>query len=229
MAGGPLELVFGPNVDPQAWEAADEDERRQMIAERFEISDTGHLLLRHLLIEQMVSGEPPEVWETAQRLAGQGIDHDAVLAQLTIALGRTVTDALDDRSFDRDAYARRLRRLPLPTAPEIEQVLLDAAAEAVVVSSEALDARVVERLGHADKELVETLIDHVEQHLIEDFGPLAWLPGDRTAHVPSLCRDIVLTHTVTEAERTSGTLDISFDLAGFAHVVEPNLDGTPLD
>ncbi len=46
-------------------------------------------------------------------------------------------------------------------------------------------------------------------------GPSPRLAADHTVHVADLTAGIVLTHVVTDDERAAGSLDASFDLAGF--------------
>ncbi|HVW33962.1 MAG TPA: SEC-C domain-containing protein, partial [Acidimicrobiia bacterium] len=65
---------------------------------------------------------------------------------------------------------------------------------------------------------------------IGEAGPLAWLSGDRTVHVGDLTDGCVFTHRLTDAERTSGQLDVGFDLAGFARHGQLALpEGEPLE
>ena len=222
--------MFGPDVDPSAWEDADHDGRQRLLAERFGEVGEGPLIVRHALVEQILSDSPPVVWATAERLAAGGLAHDRVLNQLSLVFTQTLTAGLDDGSFDEGAYTAGLDRLPLPAADEIERALLAVTAGDVVVPSGDLIARAAERLGFpGDDPAVANLVEHVEEDLTGEFGPLAWLPGDRTAHVASLCDGIVLTHTLNDAERAVGTLVVSFDLAGFGHVNAPHLDGVALD
>jgi len=119
---------------------------------------------------------------------------------------------------------------PVPGAEEVEHALLAVAAEAGALPTEELIARVVQRLGaSADDRGVVALVEGIEEALTDEFGPLAWMSGDRTAHVPTLCEGIVLTHVLSDAERESGALQVSFDLAGFVHVVDPTVDGEGVD
>jgi hypothetical protein len=225
-----FEYVFGASVDPSTWHDADHEGRQRLLAERFEGIGEGQLAVRHALVEQILADTHPAVWATAQRLAAAGLDTDRALNQLSLVFTQTLTEGLDDRNFDEDSYAARLDRLPLPGPDEIERALLDVAADAVVLPTDRLAAGAAERLGYPpDDPVVGHLVEHVEDDLTDEFGPLAWLPSDRTAHVASLCDGIVLTHTLNEAEHTIGTLVLSFDLAGFGHVDEPHVDGDPLE
>ena len=225
-----MRFVFGTEVDPAVWDGAEDEGRQRLLAARFGDIGEGQLAVRQALVEQVLTDTPPAVWATAQRLTAAGLDADRVLNQLSLVFTQTLTEALDDGTFDDAAYASRLDRLPLPDHDDIERALLDVAADAVVLASDQLLARAAERLGFpGDDPVVGHLIEHVEEHLTDEFEPLAWLPDDRTAHVASLCDGIVLTHTLNEAERTVGALVVSFDLAGFGHVEEPRLDGDLLE
>jgi hypothetical protein len=117
----------------------------------------------------------------------------------------------------------------LPNDFEIEQAILAVAAELVVDEEDRLLELAAERLGWPDDDPeLEECLEAVEEDLVSGFGPLVWLPGDITVHVPSLCRDKVFTHRLTEAERELDTLTVTFDLSGFAHVPEPTVDGEPI-
>ncbi len=134
-----------------------------------------------------------------------------------MVLARSLAEGIDDGGFDEDTYIGHLDRLPLPGPTEIERALLDVAADSVVLRIDDLMAGAAERLGFDhDDPVVGHLIEHVEQDLTDELGPLAWLAGDRTAHVAALCDGIVLTHVLNESERAIGALTVSFDLAGSA-------------
>ena len=91
-------------------------------------------------------------------------------------------------------------------------------------------ARTAERLGFDhDDPIVVRLIEHVEEDLTDEFGPLVWLSGDRTAHTSALREGIVLTHVLNESEKAIGALTVSFDLAGFGGVDDPSIDGAPIE
>jgi hypothetical protein len=224
------ELVFGSAVDAPTWEAADDAERRRLIEKRFGEADVVGAFARWRVVDELISGEPPAVWKAAQRITSGGMDVGLAIGQLTMVFIQSIADRIGDGPFDDGTYAARLDRLPLPGPAEVERVLLDVAAASAVVPTDDLVARTAERLGfdHDDPIMIR-LIDRVEEHLTQEFGPFVWLSGDRTAHASALCDGIVLTHVLDESEKVIGALTVSFDLAGFGGVEEPSIDGTPIE
>jgi hypothetical protein len=92
-----------------------------------------------------------------------------------------------------------------------------------------LVGQVAEQMGGAgDDPLVVRLVKHIEEQLTAEGGPLVRLPGDRTGHAAHLSEGIVLTHVLDDAERDSGVLGVSFDLAAFGRASQPTFDGEPL-
>jgi hypothetical protein len=189
-AGGPFEFVFGPGADRDAWDGATDEERDRLLADRFPDLPGGQLGVRRVLVQQLLACDPPAVWATARRLVDGGLDDEATLTQLSLVLLQTMLDAIDvdraDRTpIDTTTYTDRLSRLPLPDRDEIERALLDAAADAVVATEGVLDAGVAERVGgDPDDAVLQHLVETVEEHLVDDFGPLEWLPGGRTSTSP---------------------------------------------
>jgi hypothetical protein len=224
------ELVFGSTVDASTWDAADDADRRRLIEKRFGEAGAVQVLARSTVVDQLLSGEPPSVWKTAQRLTSGGMTVDLAISQLTMVFLQSITDRLGDGAFDEDTYTARFDRLPLPGPAELERALLEVATRSVVLPTGDLVARTAERLGfdHDDPIMVR-LIERVEEHLAEELGPLVWLSGDRTAHTPMLREGIVLTHVVNESEKAIGALTVSFDLAGFGGVAELSIDGVPVE
>ena len=223
-------FVFGSAVDASTWEAARDAVRRGLVEKRFGEVGEAQLHVRLGVVEQLISGEPPEVWTTAQRLVSGGVDVDRVVNQMAMVLLQSVADVLDEGQFDEHAYKAHLERLPLPAPEEIERALLDVAAASVVLPTDDLVARTAERLGFDhDDPVVVRLIEHVEEQLTDGLGPLVWLPGGRTAHTGALREGIVLTHVLTESEKAIGALTVAFDLAGFGGVGKPSIDGAPVE
>jgi hypothetical protein len=224
-----VEFVFGEGFDPADWYTAGESEQLKLVEKRFGATEDFQLLIRAVLVQQLLLDKPPQVWATAARLTAAGLDADQVMVELIMAFTRSVQDSQADGSDPEAAYNARLDQLPLPAAAEIESALLDVAEQAVVIDTDTLVAESVEILGHRrDDPLVVQLVEMVEERLADD-GPLAWLPHDRTAHVPSLTAGIVLTHVLNDAERTIGSLVVSFDLAGFERLDEVTCEGHELE
>jgi SEC-C motif len=224
-----LAFVFGTTVDLDQWQAATSADRGRLIDRRFPGLGEAPLAVCWAVIEQLVSGDPSEVWATARRLFDDGASTEEVLQQLSVVFAHTAVEAIERGAIDEAAYAAGLERLPLPDPARIEDEVLAIAASSGVMSGEELIALTTERLGwERGDQLVTHLVEHVEEDLADRAGPLAWLPGDRTVHVATLCQGIVLTHVLTPAERGVGALTVSFDLAGFARVDEVTFEGQPL-
>lgn len=72
-----------------------------------------HLAIHEVVATQIIDGEPPEVFETAERLVADGRDPHEVLHML----GSTVTDQIwavtnDQRPYDRAEHVAALAALP---------------------------------------------------------------------------------------------------------------------
>jgi hypothetical protein len=78
-----------------------------------EVNPRLHLAIHEVVAAQIIDGDPPEVFETAQRLLGLGREPHEVLHML----GSTVTDLIwaathESRAYDRAAHVAALRALP---------------------------------------------------------------------------------------------------------------------
>ncbi|MGI8758868.1 MAG: SEC-C metal-binding domain-containing protein [Acidimicrobiales bacterium] len=225
-----FEFVFGSTIDRSAWDEADHEERLDLLVQRFEPRSRPQLVMLLGVVEQLLAHDAPHVWATAQRLARSGLDAKTVIGELGLVFAQTVVEGIKGKTFDEEAHRERLDRLPLPGRDEIEEALLGVAREATVLPTGDLISRAAQCLGFpADDPMIVQLVEIVEEDLAEEFGPLAWLAGARTVHVETLCAGIVLTHVLSEAERRTGALNVSFDLAVFGWVDEPAFEGEPLD
>ena len=72
-----------------------------------------HVTMHLVVANQLLADDPPETWQTVQRLAGLGYDWHNIMHMIsglvTEDLHRVMTE---QRSFDREDYARRLNELP---------------------------------------------------------------------------------------------------------------------
>ena len=177
--------------------------------------ETGRL--RVMLAQQILDDDPPEVWQTANRLVADGMDHRTALTQLAVAITPVLLDAVSrGGDLDRESYLARLERLPLPTTEQILSALGDTAQIHGPLDLDELDRLAAERLGVSlEDPVIRELFEHAGDWLTDEGGPLALLAGDVVAHVESVTAGIVLTHRLTEAEQRSGMLDASVDLVGF--------------
>jgi len=170
------------------------------------------------LVSMIEHGDPPEVWETARRLLGGGLDRRDVLAQLRLVVRRRVLD-IPERLDDAGLVAS-LTALPVPAVGEMTDAYLTAAAARPGAVIDDVEQAVREHFGRATgpeagSDPFEWLLELVGEMPMEEDSPLEWLSGDRIVHVASLTDGIVLTHRLTEWERDEGVLAAGFDLAGF--------------
>ncbi|MGH2580049.1 MAG: YecA family protein [Actinomycetota bacterium] len=174
------------------------------------------LAMYEAIADQITSGEPPEVWQTARRLLEMGLDRRRVLHHLALTINAEIQSALaSDRRFDLESYVAALGRLPLPTGAEIEDAMVSIVRDGQPVSVEELESRVMAELDMPrETEPFETLMDFVSDRAMDPDGPLALLAGDLVVHPESLLREIVLTHRLTEEERAADRLEIGVDLVG---------------
>ena len=195
------------------------DDRAQLLEAATDRELTpAQLAVREVLATQIINDDPPEVWATATRLTGLGLDRDVVLGELSMALAGVMSKALAATSrAEPKAYLAALGRLPLPSVGDLEEALTSAVREHPGIGADDADRAALAALGREDDdELVRTLLDRVSERLADDDGPLAWLSGDRTVHVGDLTKAIVMTHRLSAAERELGALTAGFDLVGFA-------------
>ena len=123
-------LLFG--AIPSWADPDDPDDRSALLAADLE-SDDDDLLgqglraaLHEAVADQIANEDPPAVWATAQRLLAMGLDRRRVLQDLALTLSGQIYSAVGtDRTFAVDEYAAALDRLPLPTAAELEAVMVE--------------------------------------------------------------------------------------------------------
>lgn len=213
-----LTFLYGNDVIEDHWDLDDLDVRSQLLERTFAVELSAvQLLGREIVANQIFADDPAEVWSTAQRLLALGHDRERVFREITMAFAPVMKASLErEERFDPGVYAAALARLPLPTAEEIGQAMIDVVRSARGIRADDLAAATLERIGRdAGDEIVAHMVDHVMDQQVEDFGPLAWVAGDQTVHVGELTAGAVLTRRLTEDERETGSLDASFDLAGF--------------
>ena len=77
------------------------------------VNPTLHVALHAMIANQLLADEPPETWQTVQRLAGLGYDWHNVMHLIMGPVTDAVYGALSERQpFDRADYVRRLAELP---------------------------------------------------------------------------------------------------------------------
>lgn len=72
-----------------------------------------HMAMHQIVANQLLADEPPETWQTVQRLAGLGYDWHNIMHMIASLVVEDVYGALKEhRKHDPAAYARRLSELP---------------------------------------------------------------------------------------------------------------------
>lgn len=72
-----------------------------------------HIILHVVIANQLLADDPPETWQTVQRLAALGYDWHNVMHLIMGPVGESVYGTLaHQQPFDRADYVRRLAELP---------------------------------------------------------------------------------------------------------------------
>jgi hypothetical protein len=72
-----------------------------------------HIAMHQVVANQLIADDPPETWQTVQRLAGLGYDWHNIMHMIAALITEDVHSALTgNQPFDRAGYARRLSQLP---------------------------------------------------------------------------------------------------------------------
>jgi hypothetical protein len=128
----PPDATLGEDIVLEWLNPEDEDERRMLIRaahpEMHEALEAGedeiviggqavnigmHMAVHDMVAAQLWDDEPPEVWQTAQRLTKVGFDHHEVLHMLGSAMTPQLLAALhDERPYDREEHLAALAALP---------------------------------------------------------------------------------------------------------------------
>jgi hypothetical protein len=187
------------------------------------------MAVRTIVVSQALHDDPPETWRTVERLRDLGLDRDQVLSQLTMALTEQLAASLrSGEAFDREAFVALLADLPLPGRDAVAQALIDVARAHPGIGADEHCERALAIVSPSGSPLVESMVDKVLDRMV--FGPLHWLPGDLTVHVPDLVDGRTFTRRFNEAEAELGILTAGFDLGAFARFDAVRLpDGTELE
>jgi hypothetical protein len=72
-----------------------------------------HVAMHQVVANQLLANDPPETWQTVQRLAGRGYDWHNIMHMIAALVTVDVYGILaEDRRTDPADYARRLNELP---------------------------------------------------------------------------------------------------------------------
>ena len=77
------------------------------------VNPTLHVTLHGVVANQLLGDDPPETWQTVQRLAGLGYDWHNVMHMIMELVSQDFYRVMaEKRPFDRADYVRRLDELP---------------------------------------------------------------------------------------------------------------------
>jgi hypothetical protein len=72
-----------------------------------------HVTMHQIVARQILDDDPPQTWQTVQRLAGQGYDWHAITHMIARLVAEDVHAVMaENRQPDPADYARRLDQLP---------------------------------------------------------------------------------------------------------------------
>ncbi len=98
-------------IHPELADALRSDD--EVIARGEPFSPKLHIAMHQIVANQLLAGDPPETWQTVQRLATLGYDWHNVMHMIAAMVSDDVYHALkEDRPFDPGDYIRRLHELP---------------------------------------------------------------------------------------------------------------------
>jgi hypothetical protein len=90
-----------------------DDDAETIVVGGEEINPGLHLSIHEIVANQLANLDPPEVWETAQRLRRAGYDRHELLHMLGSAMSGEIWHALrGDRGYDRESHLAGLAALP---------------------------------------------------------------------------------------------------------------------
>lgn len=112
----PDKLAFLFGEIPDGFDRDDEDDRALLLIEqlgddddRDEAATRFRLTIQTVIANQIALGEPPEVWQAAQRMTAEGVDRVRAIGNLVLAfLGPLHTTLTEQSEFDEERYRERL-------------------------------------------------------------------------------------------------------------------------
>jgi hypothetical protein len=220
-------LLFGRNVPPDL-DLDDDDQFRAALKKAAPFQpDEVELALFEIVAHQILDGDPPLVWETAQRLHARGLGRRQLMLELALAAAPAMSAAIsgDPDAFD-ERYAKSLRALPMATDRDIEDAAGVLLSRRERMTLDELHERLLASLDIT--ELIDEVTDLIEsvtdRMLMAD--ELALVAGDIVVDPEQLCQGIVLTTRVAPDWPALDT-----DLAGLSYltdeVADPPADATP--
>jgi hypothetical protein len=221
-------FLFGelpPDLDPDDQEVRHRLVRERVFADRPVVDDgspaSALIVLQHQSIaDQIAADDPPEVWQTAVRLLDAGLTPSFVMTNLFLAASSTFVNSLrTGGAVDHKEYRRQLERLPLPPLHEVIGVLLLLLRDRRAVSSEELVTAVLARFSanEGDSEYLEHWVDKAVDAVLDHDPSFMMIPPDLVVHVPTILDGAVLTHRLTDSERSENCVHAGADLAALLH------------
>jgi hypothetical protein len=72
-----------------------------------------HVTMHHIVARQLLGDDPPQTWQTVQRLAAQGYDWHNIMHMIATLVAQDIHRTMTERQpFDVGDYVRRLEALP---------------------------------------------------------------------------------------------------------------------
>jgi len=224
-------LLFGDANLPPEYDPDREPDRERLLVICDEYGPE-ELTAASAVATEIAEETPPQVWATARRLLGLGLDRREVYDELVFAWSHADRTAeAEKKPFDVEAYVRSLGWLPLPDDSVAEVALVEAARAVPGLAVGDAFRLAMQDLGRdAGDELAEVALGEVVDVVVSDDtrGPLILLSDDRLVHVGDLVAGSVFTHRLTPEERSTGHLP-TFELIGINRLAPLRLEEREVD
>lgn len=223
----PLAFLF-PDLDLDEWDLEEEGDRAELIEIAFPQFEGVVATSALIVANQIIDGEPPVTWATAQRMLDAGLDRGDVMRQLVTVMLVVVRSLVqEERPFEDDEYESMLAALPMPTTVDIaDRVVAVVDAQPGITMDDAVAAA----LGEVpDDDVFAVHLDSVWDRLLVG-GPLEILSGERLIRLGAGAATRTFTHRLTDEDVASSCVHDSFDLGALADTGTLHLvDGRPVD
>lgn len=224
-----VRFLFGEEI-PDGFDPDDPAQRRWRLATGLDEDSEDGLkgVARFLISSQIAEDDPPQVWQTAQRLLEAGVDAEQAFDEMAFILTAHATEGAGAFAGN-DRYLRDLAGLPMPEDLDVADTFFDEVESRQPVLLDELCRGVVERLGgEPDSPGMMAWVKRAADELIE-FGDLTILPGERIVDAASLFAGAAMTHVLSGEEIQGGMIFAGSDLTGLADQEDLELDdGTPI-
>jgi len=107
------ELTFLLEAQHLEWAEALERHEEIITDDGQSVNPTLHVTLHVVVANQLLANDPPETWQTVQRLAGLGYDWHNIMHMVMELVSQDFYRVMAEKQrFDREDYVRRLNALP---------------------------------------------------------------------------------------------------------------------